>query len=317
MQPSCGHRAAKKTTMRAFVPARDAQRLVEFDEVEEPLAGEGDVVVEVEAFSVNRGDLYQIGDAQPGWRPGQDVAGTVLTTTAEWPSVGTRVAGLPLWGGWAERVALPATRVAALPDDLSTRKAAALPLAATTALGLLRAAGPLFGCRVLATGAAGGLGHFLVQMAANAGAEVTAVTSSAERGERLLNLGAAEVVREVEEAQGPFEVVFESVGGVTLPAAVQATAPGGLVLWYGQASLEPSSFDLRALIPCADVRVQVFNYYHSAAFRDTDLATVVRLVAEGRLHIEVGREEPWERTPEILADLRDRRIVGNAVLTVT
>lgn len=303
--------------MRAFVPSNDPERLVELAEVDEPVAGEGEVLVDVEAFSVNRGDLYQIEDAVEGWRPGQDVAGTVVTTTAGGPPVGARVAGLPLSGGWGERVALPASRVAVVPDDLSLERAAAVPLAATTALGLLRAAGPVIGSRLLATGASGGLGHFLVEMAANAGAQVTAVTASAERGARLTELGATAVVRDIKEATGPFEVVFESVGGDALVAAVEAAAPGGLVLWYGQASLQPSLLDLRSLIPCADVRIQVFNYYPSAAFRDSDLATVVRLVSEGRLHIEIGREEPWERTPEVLADLRDRRIIGNAVLTVT
>ena len=303
--------------MRALVPTGDPERLVEMADVDEPKPGENDVVIEVAAFSVNRGELRLLEAPRPGWRPGQDVAGTVVGSTAGAPAVGTRVVGLADWEGWAERVALPASRVAALPEDVPTGPAAALPLAGITALGLLRAAGPLAGNRLLVTGAAGGVGHVLTELAANAGAEVTVMTSSAERGARLAELGAAAVVRRIEDADGPFDVVFESVGGEALPAALQAAAPGGLVLWYGQASRQPSTLDFFSVVfSQPDVRIQVFNYYASAAARDADLATLVRLVADGRLHIEVGRQESWERTAEVLTDLRDRRIRGKAVLTI-
>jgi NADPH2:quinone reductase len=303
--------------MRALVPTGDPARLVEMAEVDEPKLGKNDVLVEVDAFSVNRGELFLLEDPRTGWRPGQDIAGTVVASTAGAPAVGTRVVGLADWEGWAERVALPASRVAALPQSVPTALAAALPLAGITALGLLRAAGPLAGSRLLATGAAGGVGHLLTELAANAGAEVTVVTSSAERGARLTELGAVAAVRRIEDAEGPFDVVFESVGGEALPAALQATAPGGLVLWYGQASRQPSTLDFFSLVfSRPDVRIQVFNYYASAAARDGDLATLVRLVADGRLHVEIGREESWERTAEVFTDLRHRRIRGKAVLTV-
>jgi NADPH:quinone reductase-like Zn-dependent oxidoreductase len=64
------------------------------------------------------------------------------------------------------------------------------------------------------------------------------------------------------------------------------------------------------------VRIEVFSYHYTPAARDDDLATLVRLVADDRLHIEIGREAPWEQTSQVLADLRDRTIRGKAVLTV-
>jgi NADPH:quinone reductase-like Zn-dependent oxidoreductase len=64
------------------------------------------------------------------------------------------------------------------------------------------------------------------------------------------------------------------------------------------------------------VRIEVFSYHYTPVARDDDLATLVRLVSEGRLHIEIGREASWEQTPEVLNDLENRRIRGKAVLLV-
>jgi NADPH:quinone reductase-like Zn-dependent oxidoreductase len=305
--------------MRTLVPTGKPSPLVDFADVDEPAGGEGRVVVAVEAFGVNRGEVYLLRSPRAGWRPGQDVAGTVVATTDGGPAVGTRVVALADWEGWAERVAVPVGAVTPLPDAVSTTQAAALPLAGITALRLVRAAGPLIGTRVLLTGASGGVGHLLAQLLAGAGAEVVAVTASDERGAGLLKLGASATVRSVEDAGGGFDVVLESVGGETLTASLtKAVRPGGLVLWYGQASLTPPTLDLFGLLwPAHDARLVPFNYYLAAGARDDDLATIVRLVAEGRLVVPVGREADWSATAEVLRDLEERRITGKAVLRVT
>src|SRR5919197_1704698 len=137
----------------------------------------------------------------------------------------------------------PAPDEALVADEVDAVRASTLGVAGLTALRLLRTAGALAGKRVLLTGASGGVGHFVVELATAQGALVTAVSSSPERGERLLALGAAEVVDDVEAAQGPFEVVLESVGGRSLEAALARLAPRGTLLWFGQAGREPASLD--------------------------------------------------------------------------
>ncbi len=82
-------------------------------------------------------------------------------------------------GGWAQRVAAPTHRLAALPENVRFEEAAALPVAGLTALRTLRHGAPLLGKRVLVTGAAGGVGHMAVQIAARSGAHVTAVVGCA------------------------------------------------------------------------------------------------------------------------------------------
>jgi NADPH:quinone reductase len=301
--------------MRALVPTND-ERLVEMAEVAEPKAADGDIIIGVEAFSVNRGELFLLAEPRPNWRPGQDVAGTVLQSAEGGPPAGTRVVGLADWEGWAEQVAVPATRVAALPEGVSTSAAAALPIAGITALRVLRRAGSMLGQRLLITGASGGVGHFATELAASAGAQVTAVTRSRERGARLAELGATSVVHDVDDADGKFDVVFETIAGEAFTAALRKVKPDGQVFWFGQASRQPITVSFGTAMASHGVRIEVFSYHYTPAARDDDLATLVRLVADGRLHVEIGREASWQQTSQVLADLKDRKIRGKAVLTL-
>ncbi|MDH6119434.1 zinc-binding dehydrogenase [Kitasatospora sp. GAS204B] len=312
--------------MKAFVPTGTPHELgptVRLAEVEEPVQRPDQALVKVEAYSVNRGETFVLERPPAGWRPGKDVAGLVVQAAPDGsgPPVGRRVVAHPPALGWAEYVAVPTTALAPIPDRLSTAQAAALPLAGLTALRLLRTAarhtGHLAGRRILLTGASGGVGHYVTELAAAAGARVTAVSASAERGGRLGELGAAEVVRQVEQAEGPFDLVLESTGGADLPLALDRLAPRGLLLWFGQASRQPVTLDFFAILNGpVSATIRQFSYADVDGPDGPDLATLVRLTADGRLHPEIGTVRDWTRTGEVLAELRGRRIRGNAVLTV-
>jgi NADPH:quinone reductase len=306
-------------TIPAFVPAPDAPGRIVLANVPEPAAGTDEALVIVEAYSVNRGELFLLEAPREGWRPGQDVAGHVERTAADGsgPAQGTRVVAHVPAGGWAPLVAAPTNALAMLPDTVAVTEAATLGVAGLTALRLLRMAGSVAGSRVLLTGASGGLGHFVVELAAAQGALVTAVSSSAQRGERLLALGAAQLVTDVEAAEGPFDLVLESVGGSSLEVAASRLAPRGTLLWFGQASRRPASLDFFALVTAAPyATIMPFSYWRSGASDADDLATLVRLVAGGRLHPEIGLQADWHETPATLVALRERRVRGNAVLTI-
>ncbi|SEB61503.1 NADPH:quinone reductase [Streptomyces sp. 2131.1] len=312
--------------MKAMLPgsATDTDKPVVLGEVPEPEPAADEAVVAVEAYSVNRGETFQLDGGLDrrwaGWRPGKDVAGTVMQAAADGtgPTAGTRVVAHPPAYGWAERVTVPTASLAELPENVDAVTAAALPLAGITALRLLRAAGPLAGRRVLLTGASGGVGHYLTELATASGADLTAVTATAERGARLLQLGATELVTSVEEAAGPYQVVFESVGGASLPAALAQLAPGGQLVWFGQASREPVTLDFFDFFKGSNqAHITHFDYTTSDATYGQDLAALVRLVATGRLHPEIGTVRDWAHTADVIADLRGRAIRGNAVLTIS
>ena len=212
---------------------------------------------------------------------------------------------------------MPAASLAPLPDSVPVTQAAALPLAGLTALRLLRTAGSVIGRRILLTGASGGVGHYVTELAAGAGAEVTAVSSSAERGQRLTALGAAAVIHDVAGAAGRFDIVMESTGGKNLAPSVDRLAPGGTLIWFGQASRTPATlsfFDILGGPQTATIRS--FAYWDSPIPYSEDLAILIRLIATGRLHPEIGRLTGWADTAATLTDLYQRRIRGNAVLTV-
>jgi NADPH2:quinone reductase len=306
-------------SMPGFVPAADAPGRIALDQVPEPEPAPNEALVIVEAYSVNRGELFLLDAPREGWRPGQDVAGHIERTAIDGsgPAQGTRVVAHVPAGGWAPLVAAPTNALAMLPDAVAATSASTLGVAGLTALRLLRTAGSVAGRRVLLTGASGGLGHFVVELAAAQGALVTAVSSSAQRGERLLALGAAEVVADVEYAEGPFEVVLESVGGPSLEAALTRLAPRGTLLWLGQASRRPASLDFFAVVAAAPYATIVpFSYWRSGASDADDLATLVRLVAGDHLHPEIGLQVDWHETPDVVIALGERRVRGNAVLTI-
>lgn len=307
--------------MKALTATAD-DRLITLAEVAAPTPAADEAVIAIEAFSVNRGDYFALTgvygtDPIPGHIPGQDVAGRVITAAADGtgPVVGTRVLAHTAGGGWAERVAAPTAVVAELPEQLSATAAATLPLAGLTALRLLRRAGEVSGKRLLVTGASGGVGHLVVELAIAAGAEVTAVAATRERGQRLSDYG-AQVITDIATATDQFDIILESVGGDTFTAALHHLAPGGTVVWFGQASRQPIHLDFFALFGATPFTLHHFPHWVSDRPDAEDLAELVRLAATGIIHPELGRTTDWSETTTVLTDLVHRRIRGNAVLTV-
>lgn len=304
--------------MRAWIPTADPDSPIAIAEVDPPTPASHEVVLQVEAFSVNRGETFLLESPQPGWRPGKDVAGTVLREAPDGsgPTQGQRVVGHPPSRGWAEQVAVSTDALAVLPDTIPTATAAALPLAGITALRLLRLVPPLPGLRLLLTGASGGVGHYLTELAVAGGAQVTAVVANPARGARLDSFG-AQIVTTVHDAGDGFDVALESVGGSSLPAALERVRGKGLVVWFGQASRQPATLDFFHLLRhTPSVSLRQFDYTDGPAYGH-DLSTLVRLVDQGHLHPEIGRVADWSNTQDVLAELRDRQIRGNAVLTVS
>jgi NADPH2:quinone reductase len=304
-------------TMRAYVgtPAGPDLR-----QVASPLPEAGEALVRVEAFSVNRGELHLFARRAEGWRPGQDLSGRVLRAAADGsgPPTGSRVAAMVDFGGWAEYTAVPTDRLAELPDGVDLAPAATLGVAGLTALRALRRGGPLLGKRVLITGASGGVGTFAVQLAAAAGAEVTAWTGT-HRSADLTALGAARVVDSLDAGTGAdddFDLVLDSVGGEVLLAALKRAAPHADIVLLGTTSRTPVPLSISTFRPHVRQTVHPFWVYGSGEPVDADLGVLLRLMAAGRLRPLVGWSGPWEQLPGAMQLLNDRRIPGKAVLGV-
>jgi NADPH:quinone reductase-like Zn-dependent oxidoreductase len=290
---------------------------VELREVAEPQPAPNEALVEVHAFSLNRGELRLFQARLGGWRPGQDIGGVVLKQAADGsgPASGTRVVALTDNAGWAERAAVPAHRMAALPDNVLLEEAAALPVAGLTALRTLRHGPPLLGKRVLITGAAGGVGHMAVQIAARSGARVTAVVGGPERGRHLR--GAEEIVEGIDKVQGNFALILESAGGPSLAAAIARIEAKGTIVIFGNSSGDPTPFSFRDLAEHPNARIQGFSYFTSEAEERfaPDLALLAWLVADGSLKPHLV-EHSWRELAQVGPQLRDRLIRGKAVFHI-
>lgn len=306
--------------MLALVNAPSKDTHVELRDVAEPEAKPDEVVVAVKAFSLNRGELALLANRPEGWRPGQDIAGVVVKTAEDGsgPKEGTRVVGLVDNGGWAERVAVPTTHVAVLPDTVDFVRAATLPIAGLTALRVLRYGDFLLGRRVLITGAAGGVGRFAVQLAASAGAEVTGIVGNRERAAGLRELGAVATVTKIDEAQGLFDLILESAGGASLATAIRLVAPNGTIVVFGNSSQEKTPISFSDFAGHAGARLQSFFSYLSGppASFGADLALLVAQIERGKLTPQVGLEESWHNLAPALQALRERRVNGKAVFHV-
>jgi NADPH:quinone reductase-like Zn-dependent oxidoreductase len=295
---------------------------VELTEVPDPEPLPGEALVAVRAVSLNRGEVRALPNTPPGTVTGWDLAGVVERAAADGsgPAQGARVTGVPSSGAWAQRAAVPTDRLAALPDAVTFAQGATLPVAGLTALWALEAAGLVLGRRVLVTGASGGVGRFAVQLAKRAGAHVTGVSSSPERARGLTDLGADEVLHDLQPEGETFDVVVEGVGGASLGAAIQRVAPRGTVISFASTAPEPTSFPARSLFrraPGATVYgLFVFAELGLHGRGGAGLARLAALVAAGELDCQIDLEVSWRQAGEAIEALLGRRIAGKAVLLI-
>jgi NADPH:quinone reductase-like Zn-dependent oxidoreductase len=229
------------------------------------------------------------------------------------------VAGLVGEGGWAELAAVPTDRIAELPDDVSFEAASTLPVAGLTALRALEVGGPLLGRRVLVTGAAGGVGRFAIQLAHRAGAHVTGVVRSAERGEGLRELGTDALITALEPEGEPFDLLLESVGGASLAAALTRTAAQGTVVAFGASSPDPTTFDVSRFYNRGGASLyglRVFDELARLRSGVRDLTLLVGELAAGRLDQQIDLVTSWHDADAAIQALMDRRVAGKAVLRI-
>lgn len=171
--------------IRAIVTDPLNTDVLTIQEVDAPKAQPWEAIVQVQAVSLNRGEVKEALEKKTGFRPGWDFSGTVIAQAANGagPQAGSRVVGLLPMGAWSEQIAAPVSMLAEIPNRVSFAEAATLPVAGLTALYSLRKAGMLLGKRILITGSTGGVGHFAHQLAAQSGAFAAGTASTEEKAD--------------------------------------------------------------------------------------------------------------------------------------
>ncbi|MFF4409537.1 alcohol dehydrogenase catalytic domain-containing protein [Streptomyces sp. NPDC001404] len=309
----------------------NSQGTFQLEQRPEPVAGPGTVVVRVRAAGLNAADLQQArGDypAPPGWPadvPGLEVAGQVeqVGPGVVGAAPGDRVMALVGGGGHAERIAIPADLLLPVPEGLSWEEAAGFPEAFSTAWdALVTQAGIRAGDRVLVSGAAGGVGTAMVQVAAVSGAHVVASVRRAELHDRVKSLapeGQLDVVTPDEEAaHAPYDVIVELVGGEDCLQRVALLRSRGKVLVVGvQAGTTAPlrMFDLmlaRAQLIGTTIRGR--SPAEKALLAATVRTSVMPLLARGGLRVPVDAAFSLDRFTDAYDRLAGPGKFGKVVL---
>jgi NADPH2:quinone reductase len=308
--------------------------VLRYEDVPDPELPPGCVLFDVEAISIEGGDLLaRAGGALPDVPHvvGYLAAGTVSAVGdgVESPKVGDKVVGLNMAGSHAAKRVVPAIMTWPVPDGMDPAHAACVPVAFGTAEECLFTAGGLeAGQTALIQAGAGGVGMAAIQLAKQAGATVIATASTDEKLERLkafdLDHGVnyatesfVERVQELTEGKGA-DVVLDSVGGQTLADGVQALAYRGTLVSVGVAGRGGSQIEAQALWTKNNTLRGVFlggAIVPEYARLHPLIGGLIERVAGGELRVEIDRTFPLAEAAEAHAYLEARKAFGRVVLT--
>ena len=322
-------------TMKAIVcPRYGAPDTLELAEIETPEPTDDTVVIRVLAASVNAVDWHRMRGAPYFMRAtdgltkpkeprlGADVAGRVEAVGASVTGLapGDEVFGMSL-GTFAEFVRVSAEGVVPKPANISFEQAGAVAVAATTALQGLRDKGRIQpGQRVLIVGAGGGVGHFAVQIAKALGANVTAVTSSANvamvrsiGADAVVDYGAGDFTR----SGLRYELIFDASGHHSLGALRRALTPDGTLVICGAGRgdwIGPLARVVKGALVSRFAKQQLRPFL---AHRERDdLLALKDLIDAGKLRPVIDRTYPFSQIREAIAYLETGHVRGKVVVTM-
>jgi NADPH2:quinone reductase len=308
--------------------------VLRYEDVPDPECPDGHVVVDVEAISIEGGDLLHRAGAELPSVPhvvGYLAAGTISGVGAgvEDRAVGDRVVTLNAAGSHASKRAVPALSTWPIPDGLDAARAACVPVAYGTAYECLFTAGNLqAGQTALIHAGAGGVGMAAIQLAKQAGATVISTASRDDKLERLKDLGLdhginyasesfVERTRELTDGRGA-DVVLDSIGGQNLVDSIGALAYRGTLVSVGVAGRAGSNVEARELWAQNNVLRGVFlggalmtEYPRVHAM----IADLFGRVADGGLRVEIDRTFPLAEAAAAHAYIESRQAFGRVVMT--
>ena len=301
-------------------------------EVPEPTPQSHELLIDVHSVGISFPDLllskgeYQL-KPEPPFTLGVDIAGTVVSGPGFAP--GQRVCAVGPYGGAAERVAMPADMVFALPDELSFDEGAAIPMNYLTALFALDERGGLReGDTVLVNGAAGGVGSAALQVARGMGVRTIALVSTPEKAEFAKAAGADETVlvdgfRDAVAAltdRRGVDAVLDVVGGGLFTDSLRSLAPQGRLLVVGFAAGEgiPEVKVNRLLLNNIDVRGVGWGAYAfmTPGYLQKQWAQLVPMIEDGVIRPPIGRTFPLDGFSEALLEMDARGTLGKSVVHV-
>ena len=317
----------------AVIYENGGPEVLRHEDVPDPECPDGCVLIDVEAISVEGGDLLHRAGSPPPSVPhvvGYLAAGTIAEVGGgvENRSVGDRVVTLNAAGSHAAKRVTPAMTTWPIPDGLDAARAASVPVAVGTAYECLFTAGNLkAGQTVLIQAGAGGVGMAAIQLAKQVGATVIATASSDEKLERLKEFGLdhginyasenfVERTRELTDGRGA-DVILDSIGGQTLKDGIGALAYRGTLVSVGVTGRAGSEVEARDLwaqnnslrgVFLGGALLTEYPRLHSL------IADLLQRVADGGIRVEIDRTFPLAEAAAAHEYIESRQAFGRVVL---
>jgi len=328
--------------------------VVKYGDVPDPEPGPGEVLVRVRACALNfldiwvrrgwpglklemphwcgadvAGEIAALGENVTEWQVGQRVVADpgVNLTEDEYTrrgldsvSPGYHILGEHMRGGAAEYLAIPASSLAAMPDDIDFPEAAAPLLVGLTAWRMLiRQARLRAGESVLVVGAGGGVNSIAIQLAKLAGATVYVVASNPEKAERAQQLGADVVLDRSQVDWGKeifkhtsrrgVDIVVDNVGKATITKSMQAAARGGRIVIVGNTSGPVAEIDIRYIF---SKQIKIIG---STMGSHQDFQDLLNMLWSGKIKPVIHQVMPLSEGGEAYKMMEEGRHFGKIVLT--
>ncbi|MBB3957756.1 NADPH:quinone oxidoreductase family protein [Novosphingobium sediminicola] len=295
-----------------------------------PEPGAGQVRIAVQAAGVNFPDTLMVEGryhvkAEPPFIPGSEVAGVINAVGPDvqgW-QVGDRVCAMTVQGAFAEQVVVDAANLVALPDTVDFATGSALLMTYGTAIHALHQRARLMpGERMLVLGAGGGVSLAAVALGAAMGAQVVAAASSAEKRELARQQGAQTLIDNTPDAirgAGPYDVIFDPVGGDLSEIAFRAIAPEGrhLVIGFASGTIPAIPLNLPLLKSAAIMGVFWGAFTKRALeMHRANMADVLAMLASGAMPPPPLQVFALSEGPAILRRLAAREIAGKVALEI-
>jgi NADPH2:quinone reductase len=307
--------------------------VLRFEDVEEPTAGPGELLIHVEAVGLNFIEIYYREGLYPMARPfvpGSEAAGTVRAVGdgVSGFAVGDRVVSQNVKGAYAQRAVVPAEKAVIIPEGVSSKQAAAVWLQGLTAHYLSHSTFPLKrGDTCLVHAAAGGVGLLLCQMAKKRGAHVIGTASTQHKRRLAENAGADDVidyttrdfaaeVKRITKNVG-VNVVYDSVGKTTFEKSLDSLKPRGMMVLFGQSSGPVPPFDPQVLNRKGSLfltRPTLNSYVATREELVSRANDIFGWMQRGELSVKIGDEISLERAADAQVALAGRKTTGKVLL---
>lgn len=304
------------------------------EDIDVPVAGDGEVLVKIEASGINYIDTYQRSGLYQIPLPstlGMEAAGTVEAIGAGVSelAVGDRVAYTGVAGAYAEYAAVPADKLVRIPEGVSFNEGAAAMLQGCTAHYLCQSTYPVkAGDRCLVHAAAGGVGLILIQMIKMIGGYVIGTCSTEEKAELAKQAGADEVilyteqdfeteVKRITDGAG-VNVAYDSVGKATFDKSIDCLSRFGYMVLYGNASGPVTEFNPATLGPKGSLfltRPTLFDYIAERKDLEWRSGDVFKWISEGKLKLRLEHFYPLAEAQAAHEALEGRLTTGKVILT--